>query len=253
MRHLLKLSPILLLVPLLLLAACEPAPQPEATRTPQEMLAAVTTNLRDVQTLRLLLEQEGAEYPFSFSADGTAASAVPASIRRGRVQFVAPDVISGTISLNVSGMPISVDVFVRGPNQYMRLPAGRWLSTTLGGEFDPADLTREGGAFEQALLNLEGLEYIGYETLPDGTETEHLRGVAPGPAAAALLLGLVEADAPVTVNVYIDTDSGLPALLTLEMLPPGLEDTPQAPRTLWRLEVYDINAEPAFEDPEAAS
>ena len=218
----------------------------EPTPDPSALLTTVISNIRQMKTFRMVLEQNGAEYPFKISLDAAGGS-VNAVLRRAEAQFVAPDVLYAQVTLKVSVATIGIDIFARGSNQWLRLPPAPWLNIPFAESFNPFDILAPDSGFQAALSTLESLEFIGDETLDDGTPVYHLRGTANGQSVKDLLVGLLDSVNDVTVDAYIAKDTSLPALLTITQ--PGTATDTQ-PDTNWRVEVYDYNAEPQIDDPE---
>lgn len=239
----------LLLVMILLLAACAPGEE-ATTEEPidaQAMLMDVVIELRELETFRLLLVQEGAIYNFYVKLDDSGENTVRASLRRGEAQFLAPDIFYATVNLRVEGLPLSMILYAEGDDQWFRLPSSPWFHSAFAEDFDASALIRENSGFQQALVELKSLEYIGPENLDDGTETYHIRGVAGGANITDLLFGLLETEDDVVVDVYVGKESGLPELLFVTQPETATEDTDP---TRWRIEMYDINAEPEIEYPD---
>lgn len=239
---------------LLLLAACTPdapSPTPEAEPDAAELLAEVVTNLREVQTFRLLIEQTGASYVFYVSLD-EGATVVGAVMRRGEAQYERPDVMYANVNLRIGGLPaINVELFARGANQWFKLAGSNWINFPIAEGFDPGALIQEDRGFSAALSKLRSIEYLGRETLVDGTPVYHVRGVADGSVVNELLFDLLSLTQEVTIDVYISEAQRLPALLVVTIPDTATEAEPED--TQWRIEVYDVNAPAAFSAPDEAA
>ena len=80
--------------------------QPDTSETPdpQALLNDVVLTLRDLETFRLLIEQEGAAYPFAVSLD-EGQTTVSAVMRRGEAQYIQPENMYAVIRLRVGTLP----------------------------------------------------------------------------------------------------------------------------------------------------
>lgn len=233
----------------LLLTACggQATPTVSSTIDPQEMLLEVVQNLREVSTFRILVEQTGAEYFFVITPDA-GSTYVEASLRRAEGQFLAPDIISANVNLNINRIPLSMILFAKGSDQWFRLPTTPWFNFPFAEDFDASALIREDSGFQKALLELKTLEYIEATQLDDGTPVQHLRGVAGAQSVNDLLFGLLTVTDDVIVDVFVDQANQLPALLIVTQ--PGTETEENPEPTQWRVEIYDVNAEANIEYPE---
>jgi len=93
------------------------------------------------------------------------------------------------------------------------------------------------------------LRYVGTAALESGANTYELEGSATGEEVSALLANLVELTGEVEVRVYIDQATMYPARFVL--VQPGTETADEPDPTTWIMDIYDINAPAAIEDPEA--
>jgi hypothetical protein len=210
------------------------------------LLARVVENLRDVESFQLLIEQQGVEYPFGISLD-EGQSVVNAIMRRGEAQYVAPNIMYANVNLRVGGLPVlAVELYAEGLNQWFKL-ANQWINYPIAEGFNPGDLIAENGGFSQALDQLNEIEYIGAETLIDGTETWHIQGTASGQVINELLFNLLFVEQDVVVDVYIDQATSLPAVLQVTL--PGTA-TEEEGDTVWRIEIYDYNGEVTYQAPD---
>lgn len=248
----------LLIVFVSILAACNPqAASPTPTPTP-DALALVTeaaAALRSATAFRMSVEQEGPDY-----AIGTEYGNV--LFRRASAQYAAPGVMQASIRVLAAGLPIDVDVFSRGQEQWYRAiwTGNQWLHQPFAPGFNPETLIAEDTGFQAALNALTNLEYAGEQTLESGAQTYHLAATADGPEVNALLAGLIETAGPVTVDVYIDQTSRAPVRFVVTETQPLPESTfTGAPTTstadpepvVWIIDLHDYNADVQFDDPEA--
>ncbi len=123
-----------------------------------------------------------------------------------------------------------------------------WVHAPFAPGFNPTALIAKDSGFQRALSSLEKLEYIGSESLIDGTPVYHLRGEANGEVVTDLLVGLIETDDDVIIDVYVHRESKLPSLVVVTHPGTATEDQPED--SAWRVEVYDVNGETNIEYPE---
>lgn len=244
MRHM-RLN-VLLLVMIVVLVACGgdgSSDDDSAAGDPLALLMTASDLVRAGDTIRLDVTQSGADYMIGITQDG---ELLTVAFSSARFQYVAPNMIQGTVRVVAGGViTIDVDVFGFSEQQWVRFVGGGWFSNYFAEGFDPESLMQDDSGFEAVLSELTELEYIGLETLIDGTRAHHVRGIAQGPAVTALLVNLIDPTGPVPVDVFIDRETGYPVRLVLETI---LND-PDAP-TFWELEVYDVNDEPALIPPD---
>ncbi|MGB1288938.1 MAG: LppX_LprAFG lipoprotein [Aggregatilineales bacterium] len=237
----------------LLLTACNtttettPEPAPDAV----ELLAAVVENVRELQSFNMLIEQRGAEYPFSISLD-EGVTQITAVMRRGEVQYVSPDEMYANITLRVGGLPpIGLEVFLQGAEQWFKLVGSGWINFPLAEGFDPGQLIQTDSGIPRALTDLDSIEYISEESLSNGTPVHHVRGIASGNLISDLLFGLLTIEQDnISVDVFIDKDNNVPLLLTMTLPDTATED--ENADTQWRLEFFDFDAEAGFDRPAEA-
>ncbi len=235
---------VYLLVAAVALTSCATAtPEP-----PPDALALVTeasTNIRQMKTFRMLVEQSGA--PFYVDTD-----LGRVQFRRAEAQYVAPRDMQAHVRLLAMGLPADVDVFSRGDDQWYRnsiLTANRWFNAPFSPGFNPENLIASETGFQSALQAMEQLQYIGIETLEDGTTAYHLKAKANGPDISALMAGLIQMTGNVDVDVYISKDRLLPARFII--VDPATMTKDQPKPTTWTMDLYDFNAAPDIEDPES--
>ncbi|QPC82973.1 LppX_LprAFG lipoprotein [Phototrophicus methaneseepsis] len=217
----------------------------ETPPEPTPLLARVVENMRDVDSFQLLIEQQGAAYPFVVSLD-EGASTVTATMRRGDAQYVSPDTMYANVNLRISALPVmAVELYADGLDQWFKL-ANQWIHYPIAEGFNPGDLIAENGGFSQALGQLDDVAYIGSETLIDGTQTWHIQGQAGGQVINDLLFNLLYVEQDVIVDVFIDKTTSLPAVLEVTL--PGTATEDEAD-TAWHIEIYDYNGEVTFDAP----
>ena len=240
----------LMVVILMLVVGCsgnggnndEPPPDPVA------LITDAANRIRAVDTFRMEVRHSGADYLASVYLNPTTPADV--AFRRALAQYVADNnQLQAAVNVIAAGVPLSVDVFSFGPEQWVRLAGTDWLRVDFAPGFNPETLIAEDTGFQAALAALTELEYLGAESLEDGTRTYHLRGIAKGPDVTNLLVGLIEADGLLPVDVYISRESGYPVRLVIRQPETITEDEPVP--TTWTIDVFDINAEPQLTPPRA--
>ena len=235
-----------LLLGVFLLAACQTA-TPEPPPDPLALVTEASENIREMNTFRMLVEQSGA--PFYVLTDlGNV------QFRRAEAQYVAPRDMQAHVRLLALGLPADVDVYSRGDNQWYRnsiLTANRWFNAPFSPGFNPENLIASETGFQSALRAMQNLQYVGVETLEDGSSVYHLTARANGPDVSGLMAGLVEMTGIVDVDVYVSRDKKLPIRFVIVDPATVTEEEPKP--TTWTMDIYDFNAEAKLEDPESTS
>ena len=230
-----------LVIVMMIVAACDGGDTAEAPDDPVELLTEAANNMRAVKTFGIEIRQEGIDYEFiSDLGEGE----VLVTFRRAIGQYVAPDQIQLDISIRVSGVTVNVLIYGRGDEQWYRVPIFGWQDADFATGFNPETLIAEDTGFQAALASLIDLEYEGLTSV-DGTETYKLSGSADGTDVADLLVGLIEDEGEVDVEVYIDTETRYPIRITIIQK----ETDPDDPMR-WIIDLFDINADPDLILPE---
>lgn len=228
-----------------LLASCQSA---EPTEAPPEPLALVTSaaeNIRETETFRMLVEVSGAPYYIATDLGNV-------EFRRAQAQYVAPSEMQATVRLIAAALPTEVDVFSRAENQWYRndiLTGGRWYNAPFSPGFNPETLIAQETGFQRSLQALIDMKYSGTTELESGERVHHVAATANGADVTALLAGLVEMGGTVNVDVYVNTETLLPARFVITQ-PDTVTETEPEP-TVWTIDIYDFNAPPEIEDPDA--
>jgi hypothetical protein len=234
-----------LLVVIFLVAGCNGGAAPTTPPDPLALVTEAAEKIRATDTFRMIIEQTGA--PFYINTQ-FGANVV---FRRAEAQYVSPRDMQATARLIALGLPTEVDIFARGENQWFRsdaLTGGSWLNAQFAPGFNPETLISAETGFQSALEAMVDLSYVGTASLESGANTYELQGSATGEEVSALLANLVELTGEVQVKVYIDQATMYPARFVL--VQPGTETAEEPEPTTWIMDIYDINAPAAIEDPE---
>lgn len=240
---------ILLMALALILAGCgSGGDDSEEDIDPFALLGEAATNIRAAETFRLDVRQSGAEYNIFILLDGEEQEV---AFRRAIAQYVSPDRVQGTVRVIAGGvLPVDVDIFSYGFDQWVRFVGTNWIDEDFAPGFNPQTLIAEDTGFQAALAALTELDYEGIETLEDGTSVYHIAGIAEGDAVTSLLVGMIEAEGLVPVDVYIDRENRLPVRLIITQLETITEDEDDP--TTWTIDVYDVGDEPELTPPDDA-
>lgn len=234
---------VFLLLALVLPAACGAAS--DATPTPADPLALVTeaaAAIRAADSFRMIVDQTGPTYPID-----TEFGAV--TFRRADARYAAPDTLQASLAVLALGARLDVDVFARGAEQWFRAPlwtGDQWLQATFAPGFNPEILIAQDTGFQAAVDAARDLTVIGDAQLENGQNVTHIQGRADGSALNGLLVGLIEMQGDVQVDVFIDRETHFPARFVLTEAVEG-QDEPR----VWTLDILDVNAPVQLDDPEA--
>lgn len=236
-----KRGPLLLLIALVFIVLGAGAflflnDDADGIQEPDDLVGLLTEagdNIRAAETFRMEIRQEGIAYRFLTDlGDG----AVEVGFRRSIGQYVAPNEIQLDVSVTLGSLTTSVLTYGRGLDQWYRLPVFGWIKEDFAAGFDPETLIAEDTGFQAALEALIDIEYDGAVNI-DGTTAYKLRGSADGTEVADLLVGLIEDEGEVDVEVYINVETRYPIRITIIQK----ETDPDDPMT-WLIDLYDINA-----------
>ncbi|MBL8160991.1 MAG: LppX_LprAFG lipoprotein [Anaerolineae bacterium] len=223
------------------------SPTPEPTPSPADLLLQASSNTRAASTLRVSVDRAGAEYFFE-----TDFGVVLFNSLKG--QYVAPDVIQASARVLLGNLPLDVDIFARGADQWIRgvFTNMEWQNAILAEGFDPQTLiATEDSGLQAALKSLRNLSFVGETALEDGTAAYHLSSVANGEDVSALIVNIVQMTGEVTVDVFIDRERLLPLKFVIVQPPTGAQTATPGPTT-WTIEFYDFDADPELNGPEGA-
>jgi len=243
----------LLLVALLVLVGCGTSPTATPTETSIDPLALINqaaTNIRSAKTFRIDVSQTGPNYKI-------VTRYATVFFRRATAQYVAPGTMEANIRVVAGALPIQVDVFSYGPNQWYRAiwTGNHWVNQMFAEGFNPETLIAEKSGFETAVKAMIDLKYIGQQQLENGAQTDHLFATANGPDVAALLGGLIAPVGIVEVDTFIDRETKYPARFIITEHNSPFAVTPEAGQeaqpVVWTIDIYDINAAPDISTPES--
>jgi hypothetical protein len=242
---------ILISLMLLFCVGCSGGSGGQPTPEPLSLLTEAANNIRARNTFRLYVEQTGAKYEIPIII-ALGQDPVNVEFRFARAQYVSPDMLQATARVVVPLMGQSLaqefDIFSKGADQWYRAIGTAWIKGDFAPGFNPTTLIAEDSGFQAALTALTDLEYIGEETLEDGTPVYHLRGVASGPSVSALVVGLIQTESDLPVDVYINRDTRLPARIILRQPETVSEEEPEP--TTWTIDVYDVDEPSELTPPE---
>ena len=241
----LRLLTIILVV---LVVGCSTAPSTETPPDPVNLITEAATNIRSAKTFRISVDETGPDY-ILYTEYATV------FFRRAVAQYVAPGMMQATIRVLAAGLPISVDVFSRGAEQWYRAiwTGNQWLNQPFAPDFNPEKLLAEETGFQAALESLIDLKYIGGSQLENGANVHHITASANGPDVAALLGNLIEPTGTVNVDVFIDRLTLFPARFIITEFDSLFTITPEPGETAdpveWTIDVYDVDAPPEISTP----
>jgi hypothetical protein len=239
---------------MIVLVGCQPQTTNEPTPEPLALLTEASNNIRESETFRMYVEQSGATYIIPVYLGPTDTLAVNAQFRWARAQYVAPGILQATARIVVES-PVGevaqdVEIFSRETEQWFRLQGAPWIDGDFAPGFNPVTLIADDSGFQAALTALQELEFVGGETLEDGSPVYHLKGIANGPAVKALVVGLIDVAETVPLDVYIHRDQRIPVRIVLTQPETATEESPEP--TTWTINVYDVNAAPELTPPDEA-
>ncbi|MEQ8675198.1 MAG: LppX_LprAFG lipoprotein [Aggregatilineales bacterium] len=239
---------------MLVLAACggtgddQSSTEGEATLVgddPVGLLTSAAMNIRAAETFRLDVQQTGADYEVLITLNNEVTAV---KFRRAVAQYVNPDTVEGTVRVIAGIVPIDVDIFSNGFAQWVRFIGTSWILEDFAPGFNAETLIAQDTGFQAALAALTDLDNQGETSLDDGTGVYHLSGIADGDAVTSLLVGMIEAEGMIPVDVYIDRDSLYPSRIVIHQVDNATEEHPEG--TTWTIDVYDIDAPPELDPPE---
>jgi hypothetical protein len=242
-----RLIAILMITLSLTLAGCDTGgddeiPPPE---DPRALLEDSASLMQEADTFRLEVTVEGA--PFNFLIDlGDGEQDV--RFNRAIGQFVNPGEVEATVSVN-AGATFDIAIYADGPEQWFRAPLIGWINSDFASGFDPSRIIKEGGGFEAAVAALREIVYEGISTV-DGIGTFHFSGIATGSGLTDLLVGLLEIQGDVPVDVYINRENSYPVRLIIRV--PETETDQEPEGTQWVVDVFDINEPDEISRPEGS-
>ncbi|MBK8020260.1 MAG: LppX_LprAFG lipoprotein [Chloroflexi bacterium] len=240
---------IVLLTLAAVLTACSDSTPTETPTDPLALVADAAAKIRELDTFQLTVIQDGPDY-YLYTAYATAV------FRQATGQYVAPSVIQASVRVLALGLPVEVDVYADGDDQWYRAiwTGNNWINEPFQESFNAETLIAEETGFKAALESLIDLEYIGTVTLESGVSAHRMDATADGPDVAALLGNLIEPVGTVEVEAYVAVDSGLPVRFVIREFDSPYTATPmpgtQAEPVIWTIDLYDFNGEPQTDPPE---
>jgi len=219
----------------LALTGCQSgAPEVEEAPDPLTLLTTAAEQIRAVDTFRLAVDVTGLSHLFyaELGDDGL----VSAEFLQARAQYVSPDIFIGKVRIKYV-VPLDVEVYANGTSQSYRLGTLNWIKGQFAPEFTPSMLLAEDTGFQAALTTMKDLTYVGRETLEDGQPVYHLTGEANGEHISSLVVGLINTQDDLPLDVYIHTETNYPVRLVMHLPHDDGEST-------FLIDVYDVN-EPA--------
>lgn len=232
----------MILVVAAVLAGCTANSTPEPPPDPIQLLTEAATNIRASHTLRLNVERTGADYRIETDFGSVV-------FKRAVAQYIAPDILQATVRVLAAGLPVDVDIFSKGDNQWFRgiWTTNLWVNALFAPGFNPETLISQESGFQAALRALIDIGTPTLTELEDGTQVYQLHGTARGEDITALMVGLIEATGNVMVDVFVDRQNLLPVRFII-VQPDTI--TPEQPEpTTWTVDVYDVNAEAELNNP----
>lgn len=232
-----------LLILVFALAAC--GTTPEELPEPVAALETAADTFQTANTFKIEVLQEGAPYLIETDVTDEAIS-----FRRALINYQAPDTLQGDVDAALFGLPYNFGILARGEQQWVRLPGIGWSGLySFAPGFNPQDLIAEESGFQAALGALLDIEMVGADSL-DGLPVYHLRGRADGPAVSDLLVGLIEPEGEVFIDVYMErNEARTPVRLVVTL--PGTETEAVPEPTAWIVDVYDFDDPVEITGPEA--
>jgi hypothetical protein len=221
---------------------------PTPTFDPLALVTEAANNIRSAATFRISVTQTGPDYALG-TEYGTAV------FHSATAQYVAPREMQANVRVGVAGLPIQIDVFSRGADQWYRAiwTGNQWLNQPFQEGFNPETLISADAGIQSALDSLIQLSYVGEEQLESGANVHHLLASANGPDVSALLGGLIEPVGEVTVDVFVDTTTRQPARFVIQEFNSPFAATPEAGAetepVVWTIDVYDIDAPAELDTP----
>jgi hypothetical protein len=225
------------------LAACGGGDTREATPDPLALTTQAANRIRSAQTFRMDVTQIGPDYEI-FTDFGAVL------FRRATAQYVTPGTMQAAVRVSAAGIPVDVDVYAEGLNQWFRAiwTGNTWVNAAFAPGFDPQTLIAEDTGFQAALGAVIDITYMGIESLETGTQVHHLRGTVAGEAVNALLVGLIGVSGTPQIDLYIETETGYPARITLTETEWADGSQADEPRE-WTIDITEINAPPELDAP----
>lgn len=246
-----RLLPVLLILAALSLALVGCGGSTDATPAvePLTLLQQAADKIRAADTFKLYVLQQGAPYNFVINLSQNPNEMMNVQFRLAEGQFVSPDELYAKASVKTNILTLDVEIYAKGNEQWFRATSLSvpWVMGAFAPGFNPVALVSDEGGFEAALTSLVELAFNGAMNLEDGQPVWHLSGIADGQKVAALVVGLLQIEGSVPVDVYIHRETGYPVRVLVTQPNTANEQNPDP--TQWVIDVYDINAPAEFTRP----
>ncbi|TVR20644.1 MAG: LppX_LprAFG lipoprotein [Anaerolineaceae bacterium] len=247
-----RLTAIMMIASLLavILAACgnDNGNDAEETIDPAAILSHAAELMQETDTFSLEVLTDGA--PFDFAID-LGVGLVNVRFIRAIGQFINPSEVQARVNVR-SGGSLEITIYADGEDQWFRAPLVGWVNQDFADGFDPSRIIQEGGGFEAAVGALRDLRYMGHETI-NGIGTYHFGGNADGSGLTDLLVGLIEIEGEVPVEVFVHRETNYPVRLIIDTIPQTVDEVTDGDITRWIVDVFDINAPDEIERPTGAN
>lgn len=246
-----RLLPVLFFLAALMLALSGCGGSTDATPPvePATLLQQAADKIRAADTFKLYVLQQGAPYNFAINLSQDPTELMNVQFRLAEGQFVSPDELYAKASVKTNILTLDVEIYAKDADQWFRATSLSvpWLNAPFAPGFNPVALVGDEGGFEAALTSLVELNFLGAASLEDGQPVWHLSGIADGQKVAALVVGLLQIEGSVPVDVYIHRETGYPVRVLVTQPNTTSEQNPDP--TQWVIDVYDINAPAEFTRP----
>ena len=143
---------------------------------PHQLIQEAADKIRSAETFRIDVTETGPDYTL-YTEYATV------FFRRAVAQYVSPGIMQATIRVIAAGLPLEIEVFSEGAEQWYRAiwTGNLWLKQAFAPGFNPTTLIAEETGFQAALDALIDLTYMGEGELENGTPVHMLAATAEGP------------------------------------------------------------------------
>jgi hypothetical protein len=237
-----SLSVCLVLIALLI-TACQDSDDTVSPPDTQETLREAAQLISEAETFSLEVVRTGALYVFDIDlGDGV----VEVGFNRAIGQFISPDEIGVDVTVSLDSRSLEIPIYADGPVQWYKPPLLPWVQDDFAEGFNPAVLQDEDTGFQTVLSSLVEINYEEATSI-NGVPAYHFTALAEGEGVSSLIVGLIDLEGLVPVDVYIHRETGYPVRVIVEQPNTANEDDPN---TRWQIDIFDYNAEVDIERPE---